>query len=108
VKRIPILVETLVCALLLALAGSSVARAHGNHPDEAMGTIKAIDAEKLVLTTSQGKEMTLVLTAETKFERGSTAVGREDIEVGERAVVLYDDTTATIRAVEVKLGKKKS
>jgi hypothetical protein len=91
--------------ILLGLAGAALA--HEGHHHEAMGTVKAIEATKLELTTTDGKERSFVLTGTTKFRRGENEVKREDVTVGERAIVMYETRDGADRAIEIKLGEKK-
>jgi len=94
-------------ALAAILAAPAVLIAHEGHHHEAMGTVKMLHENHLMLTISEGKDQTFVLSGETKYLRGETAVTREDITAGERAVVMYETEDGADRALEVRLGAKK-
>ncbi len=92
---------------MVALFVSGALAAHEGHRHKAMGTVKAIAAAKLEIETTEGKLQTFVLSETTTFKRGEAAAKREDVTVGERAVVSYETQDGTDRALEVKLGEKK-
>lgn len=94
-------------ALAAILAAPAVLVAHEGHHHEAMGTVKMLHENHLMLTISDGKEQTFVLTDETRYLRGETTVTREAVTVGERAVVMYETKDGSDRAIEVRLGAKK-
>lgn len=81
--------------------------AHEGHHHQAMGTVKALHAEHLVLATTAGEEKTFVLSEATKIVRGEAAATKADIAVGERAVVMYESKDGADQAVEVKLRAKR-
>ncbi|MGA7617257.1 MAG: hypothetical protein WBX15_18995 [Thermoanaerobaculia bacterium] len=87
-KRISMLL--FVAALLVPIA--ALAHEHGH----VMGKVKAIDGAKLTITASDGDEVTVKLTNETRIFKGEAAGTREDITVGERIVAHYShDGNAT-------------
>lgn len=91
-------------ALLTALALAATSFAHEGHHHDAMGTIEAIDDSRLTLATAQDETETFLLTDETSYARGEEAVTREDVSVGERAVVMYEKKDGANEAIEVKLS----
>jgi len=95
-------------ALAILLAVTAGAFAHEGHHHEAMGTVKMLHENHLMLTISDEKEQTFVLDETTKFLRGKTETTKEGIVAGERAVVLYESKDGADHALEVKLGEKKS
>ena len=99
--------------LTLALAGAGTltlapAFAHEGHHHTAMGTVKAVEAAKLDLETKDGKVETFALTDATTYQRADAASTREDVAVGERAIVMYETKDSRNLAIEVKLGAKKA
>jgi hypothetical protein len=91
-------------ALAVLLVAPAALVAHEGHHHQAMGTVKALHGEHLVLTTTAGDEKTFLLSAATKFVRGDAAATKEEIAVGERAVVMYETKDGADQAIEVKLG----
>lgn len=96
----------LAAALLAALALSAGVLAHEGHHHDAMGTVDAIDVERIALAVSEGETLTFVLTDATEFKRGNESVPREDVVAGERAVVMYEKKEGVDTAVEVRLAPR--
>lgn len=94
-------------ALAIGLVGAAALPAHEGHHHQAMGTVKMIHENHLMLTITEEKEQTFVLDETTKFLRGKTATTKEDVATGERAVVMYETKDGADHALEVKLGEKK-
>lgn len=68
--------------LLLA----SAALAHEGH-GHLMGTIKAVNAARIEVTTKDGKTVSVPLNAETKFFKGRQRATPADVKAGGRIVV---------------------
>lgn len=105
-NRVSMIVKV-VAALVLVLSVAGVALAHDEHGTEVKGTIKSLTAEKLEVTATDGDVVELMVTEGTNFLRGTTAVKREDVVIGERAIVEYHKMGEVKHALEVKLGAKK-
>jgi len=95
----------LVLAALLAAPAALIA--HEGHHHQAMGTVKMVHENHLMLKDTDGKEQTFVITESTKFLRGDAATTKDDVTAGERAVVMYETEDGVNQALEVKLGEKK-
>ena len=97
-KRAWIAAVLLLAAALLA----GEARAHGGKSHRLMGTVASVEAERLVVKDTAGKELSVRLTAETRFEREGKPVDRSAIAAGTRVSIQLteDDTTAVV----VKVG----
>ena len=80
------------------------ARPHEGHHHNAMGTIRAVQANQLDLETTEGKIEVFVLTDTTSYKRGDAAAKKEDLVVGARAVVMYEAKGGKNVAIEIKLG----
>jgi len=93
-----------VATLLATVAISSSLLAHEGHHHDAMGTVEAIGAEQISLAVNEEETLTFVLTEATEFKRGDESVPREDVLLGERAVVMYEKKDGVNAAVEVKLA----
>lgn len=91
---------------LLCMGLAAAAQAHEGHHHTTMGTVKAIDATKLDLETTEGKLESFVLTAETAYKRGDAAAVHHDVAVSARAAVMYETKDGKNVAIEVKLGAK--
>ena len=93
-------------ALSAAVVLAATSSAHEGHHHDAMGTIESIDVSQLTLATAQDEVESFVLTEETSYTRGESGVTREDVSVGERAVVMYQKKDGANVAIEVKLPPK--
>jgi hypothetical protein len=89
-------------ALLAALAatpGSAHERA-----DRAMGVVESVSADEIVIRAADGHSVAFTITPETRFSRGDAPARREDVRVGQRAVVQGKPAGERVDAVRVKLG----
>ena len=96
------MIRALIIGLTIAVAGPALAHENGKH---ARGTVKEISATRLVVTTADGHDAAFTLNAETRFRRGDAPASRQDVQVGERAVV--HGTGADGAAAEVRLSPVK-
>jgi hypothetical protein len=94
----------LPAALALAFGLAPALAAHEGHRHQALGTVTAIDANRLELATREGGTATFTLTESTRYRRGEEAAAREEVEVGERAAVTYEEKGGARTAIEVRLG----
>lgn len=94
-----------VLATAVAVVVCVPTMAHEGHHHNAMGTVRIIDSAQLQLETKDGKLETYVLTDTTTYKRGDTAAKREDVQVGVRAVVMYETKNGKNVAIEVRLAK---
>lgn len=93
-----------VVALVFALAVLTFA--HGK-PQVFMGTVKAVSATSLTITTKAGEEKSFALDAQTKFVRSGETAAASDLKVGERVVVEADVHGKEVKAQLVKFGVPK-
>lgn len=91
-------------ALLLASLATGVAGAH-EKGDRAMGAVASLTAERIVIRAADGHTVEFVVTPETIFVRGDRPARREEIRIGERAVVHGKRQGSSLGAVRVKLGR---
>ena len=72
--------------LAAALAMPIAARAHEGHAHKVMGTVSALQGNRVELKTADGKTVTLLLNEKTKYARGRQRVDATAVKVGERIV----------------------
>ena len=72
--------------LAAALAMPIAARAHEGHAHKVMGTVSALQGNRVELKTADGKTVTVVLNEKTKYARGRQKVDATAVKVGERIV----------------------
>ncbi len=94
-----------VLAFVTALAAPALLLAHEGHAHHVMGTVNAMDANRLEVKDTTGKLVSCQLTADTKYLRGDTPVAAADVKVGERVMVEAVEQAGKRIAREVRLGK---
>jgi len=92
----------LTLVLAAAVLTPSFAVAHPGHDHKLMGTISAIDKNKVVVKTTEGKDMTFEVTPLTTFKRGKNKGVQSDLKAGMRVVVNIGDGVEPLKAKEVQ------
>ena len=99
------LIPTLLAACV-ALAGTTMA--HEGHEHKVMGKVVAIDDKKIEVEATDGKKVTGVLSAETKYTRDKAAAAFADVKVGERVVIVVVQEKDVQKVKQVLLGQEAS
>ena len=76
-----------ICILAMAALVGGSAFAHGKDGVHLKGTVKAIDAQSVTVTTTEQQDVTAHVDAKTKFERGDAPASAKDVRPGEKVVV---------------------
>ena len=92
----------LTLVLAAALLSPSFAVAHPGHDHKLMGTISSIDKNKVMVKTTEGKDMTFEITPLTTFKRGKDKGAASDLKAGMRVVVNIGDGIEPLKAKEVQ------
>lgn len=90
--------------LALAFAVPVVARAHQGHAHKVMGTVSSIDGKNLMVKTSDGKTVMVMLDAKTKITQGKNKVELPAVKVGDRVVAEGKEEKDMIMATSLQLG----
>src|ERR671912_2336625 len=85
-----------------ALLAPAVPLAHPGHDHKLMGTISSIDKNKVVVKTTEGKDMTFEITPLTAFKRGKQKGAPTDLKAGMRVVVNIGDGVEPLKAKDVQ------
>lgn len=88
--------------LALGLLAPAVPMAHPGHDHKLMGTITAIDKNKVVVKTTEGKDMTFEVTPLTAFKKGKQKGAQSDLKAGLRVVVNVGDGIEPLKAKEIQ------
>ena len=103
-------IVALTSAALLVFGASALAHEghdHGSGEEKVKGTIKSLTDKSMVITSTDGKDITLDVMDMTKFERNGKPTTAADVSVGEKAVVTtMKEGESSAHAMLVKLGKK--
>lgn len=92
----------LFLVLAAALLAPAVPLAHPGHDHKLMGTITAIAKNKIVVKTTEGKDMTFEITPLTTFKRGKQKGAQSDLKAGLRVVVNIGDGVEPLKAKDVQ------
>ncbi len=91
--------------LMAVLIMPAVAGAHEGHAHKAMGTIEAVQGNRVDVKTTDGKTVTIVLDAKTAITRGKAKVDATALKTGERVSIDYTQAKNVNTAKAVKLGE---
>src|SRR5258706_6332504 len=95
--------------IAVAIAGAlivpTVARAHEGHAHKVMGTVSSVEGNHLMVKTTDGKTVMVMLNAKTAITRGKTKLNIAAVKVGERVVAEGIEEKEMITAKTVKLGE---
>jgi hypothetical protein len=92
-----------ICAVfVVSLLAPSIALAHPGHDHKLMGTISSIVKNKVVVKTTEGKDMTFEITPITTFKNGKQKGIQSDLKAGMRVVVNIGDGVEPLKAKEVQ------
>jgi len=96
----------LITGLIIAavLVVPAVSRAHEGHAHKVMGTISSVDGKNLLVKTTDGKTVMVMLDAKTKITQGKNKVDASALKVGERIVAEGPEEKQMITATTVQLG----
>ena len=91
-------------AAVLALAGQGTVAAHEGHTHKVLGTVSSVQGNNLVVKTTAGKSLTVMLDANTKITRGKETLDAAALKTGERVSIDYIEEKKMMMAQAVKLG----
>jgi hypothetical protein len=92
----------LFLVLAAALLAPAIPLAHPGHDHKLMGTIASIDKNKVVVKTTEGRDMTFEITPLTTFKRGKQKGAAADLKAGMRVVVNIGDGVEPLKAKDVQ------
>src|SRR5688572_27670136 len=92
----------LFLVLATALLAPAIPLAHPGHDHKLMGTISSIDKNKVVVKTTEGKDMTFEITPLTAFKRGKDKGAAAELKAGMRVGVDIGDGLEPLEAEEVQ------
>jgi hypothetical protein len=99
-------IRLLVVSVLATGYGAHL-RAHDGHEHKVMGTVTMAAADRVMLTDTDQKRVTVQVTATTKVTRNGKPMKAEEVRAGTRIVVtalIEKDQTMTARLIEVGIA----
>ena len=81
-----------------------VARAHEGHTHKVMGTVSSVEGDHVMVKTTDGKTVMVMLDAKTKITQGKAKVEASAIKAGDRIVAEGAEANGMVTATSVQLG----
>lgn len=87
----------------LTLAAAAPLAAHPGHEHKMMGTVTMAAPDHLMMKTTDGKDATVKITADTKIVKGKEPAKVDDLKAGTRVVVtaLAEDKAMIAQKIEI-------
>ena len=95
----------LFAALAFTVLASAAPLAHPGHDHKLMGTVTAIDGNKVTIKTTEGKAETFQVIPTTSFKRGKQKGAQTELKVGLRVVVNVGDAKEPLTAKDVQYAE---
>jgi hypothetical protein len=92
-----------IAAALILVAGSTASA----HEHKVLGTVTMAASDHVMMTTPDGKAVTVKVTPDTKVTRGKDAVKISDIKEGTRIVVTTESDSDPFTAKLIEVGVTK-
>ena len=94
--------------IAVAIAGAlivpPVASAHEGHAHKVMGTVSSVEGTHVMVRTTDGKTVMVMLDARTKVTQGKTKLDAKALKVGDRVVAEGAEEKEMIMATSVQVG----
>jgi len=94
--------NSVVSSICILLFLSTMVFAHGNEK-HVIGTVTKVDDTSIVVKTKEG-DKTVMMMPTTKFMKGTAAITKKDVRVGDRVVIHAMPMGEMLHATEVKIG----
>jgi hypothetical protein len=91
-------------AIVVALAVPPSVLAHEGHAHKIMGTVSSIDGAHLMVKTTDGKTVMVMLDAKTRITQGKAKVAASALKVGDRVVAEGAEEKEMLMATSVQVG----
>ena len=92
-------------AMFTVMLIAPVAHAHEGHAHKVMGTVSSIDGKNIMVKTTDGKTVTVMLDGKTKITQGKNKVDVSAMKVGERLVAEGPEKNSVMTATTIRLGE---
>jgi nitrate reductase NapAB chaperone NapD len=90
--------------IAFALSAPAVVRAHEGHAHKVMGAIASVDGTNVMVKTTEGKTVMVMLDAKTKITQGKVKLEASALKVGDRVVAEGPEEKGMITATTLKVG----
>jgi hypothetical protein len=96
--------RTMLVVLAVTMAGTLGLSAHEGHTHVLMGTVTAIDGNRVEIQTKDAKKVSVILKDDTAIRRGNDKAAVTDLKMGERIVVDAEQEKDQFIAKTVRLA----
>ena len=93
-----------VVVLAATVITPAMLRAHEGHAHKVMGTVSSVDGNHLMVKTTGGKTVMVMLDEKTKVTQGKTKIDAAALKVGDRVVAVGPEENEIIIATTIKIG----
>ncbi len=97
--------QLLFAVLAVTVLASAAPLAHPGHDHKLMGTVSAVDGNKVTIKTTEGKDTTFQVIPTTSFKRGKQKGAQAELTVGLRVVVNVGDGKEPLKAKDVQYAE---
>jgi hypothetical protein len=91
-------------ALLAAFALPAFAYAHGAHIHKVIGTVAAVEGNKVTVKTTEGKDVTVLVNAKTRITQNKVKADATALKAGSRLVAEGTEAKGIVTATLVQVG----
>jgi hypothetical protein len=91
-------------ALTAALVLPTLALAHGAHIHKVVGTVAAVEGNKVTVKTTDGKDAVVMLNAKTRITQNKLKADAAALKVGTRVLAEGTEAKGVVTATLVQVG----
>ena len=91
-------------ALAAALVLPTLALAHGAHVHKVVGTVAAVNGNKVTVKTTDGKDAVVMLNAKTRITQNKLKADAAALKVGTRVLAEGTEAKGVVTATVVQVG----
>jgi hypothetical protein len=91
-------------AIVMAVAVPSFVLAHEGHAHKIMGTVSSIDGAHLMVKTTDGKTVAVMVDAKTRITQGKAKIAAGAVKVGDRVVAEGAEEKEMLMATSLQVG----
>jgi hypothetical protein len=90
--------------LAAALALPAFVSAHGAHIHKVIGTVAAVEGNKVTVKTTDGKDVTVLVNAKTRITQNKVKADAAALKAGSRLVAEGTEAKGIVTATVVQIG----
>jgi hypothetical protein len=91
-------------AVVAVLALPAFVYAHGAHIHKVIGTVAAVEGNKVTVRTTEGKDVTVLVNVKTRITQGKVKADAAALKAGSRLVAEGTEAKGIVTATLVQIG----